>query len=181
VLSIDGGATWTAADVPAGTGLLQSAICVTFTSCLAAGTTSTTVSAVVPAKGALLESDDGGQTWTRTSRSSSIDDIYGVACPSPRVCAMVGTRWIGEPPVGTGAVAQRHDGKAAFSASTTAYTPLPLTALACPSVRRCIAVGGDTLARISLTGTGTGKGTGPGRSPTTTVSQTHLPSHTGRL
>ena len=188
VLSIDSGATWTAADVPAGTGLLQSAICITFTSCLAAGTTSTTVSAVVPAKGAVLESDDGGQTWTRTSRSNSIDDVYGVDCPSPRVCVMVGTKWIGTPPVGTGAVSQRHDGKTAFTASTTAYTPLPLTALACPSVRTCIAVGGDTLARIALGSGGgggeTGTGTSPGRGrppSSTTVRPTHLPSHTGRL
>ena len=50
-ISTDGGATWAAAVVPAGTGLLQGAVCTTISSCLAVGTTSTTVSAVVPAKG----------------------------------------------------------------------------------------------------------------------------------
>jgi hypothetical protein len=150
VISVDGGATWTAAAVPAGTGLLQSASCATLTTCLAVGTTSTTVSAVVPAKGAILTSDDGGHTWLRATESPSVNDIFGVDCPSAVICAMVGTKWVGQPAVGTGAVAQSHNGGASFAAATTAYTPLPLTALACPTPSRCVAVGGDTVARIVL-------------------------------
>jgi photosystem II stability/assembly factor-like uncharacterized protein len=150
VISLDGGTTWTASDVPAGTGLLQSVSCATSTSCLAAGTTSTTVSAVVPAKGAVLASDDGGHTWSRSASARSVDDIFGVDCPSAVICAMVGTRWVGHPPVGMGAVAQSRNGGGSFVASTTAYTPLPLTALACPTPRRCVAVGGDTVARMVL-------------------------------
>jgi photosystem II stability/assembly factor-like uncharacterized protein len=186
VLSVDDGATWSAAQVPAGTGLLQSAICVTITSCLATGTTSTTVSAVVPAKGALLESADGGNTWTSSFDASSIDarsidDIYGVACPSMRVCVMVGTKWIGNPAVGTGAVVQRRTSNGAFTASRTEYTPLPLTALACPRPQRCVAVGGDTVARIALTGTVTQSTSGPSRrSRSTPAPPTHLPPLIGR-
>jgi hypothetical protein len=150
VLSLDGGTTWTAAQVPAGTGLLQNASCATPTSCLAVGTTSTTVSAVVPAKGAVLTSDDGGHTWIRSLGANSVNDIFGVDCPSAVICAMVGTRWVGQPAVGTGAAAQSRDGGASFAASTTAYTPLPLTALACLTPRLCVAVGGDTVARIVL-------------------------------
>jgi hypothetical protein len=148
VISLDGGTTWTAADVPAGTGLLQSAGCASPTSCLAVGTTSTTVTAVVPARGTVLTSDDGGHTWISSLRTTSIDDIFDIDCPSAVICAMVGTRWVGHPPVGTGAVAQSRNGGTSFVASTTAYTPLPLTALACPTPRRCVAVGGDTVARI---------------------------------
>jgi photosystem II stability/assembly factor-like uncharacterized protein len=150
VISVDGGTTWTAADVPTGTGLLQSVSCASPTSCLAVGTTSTTVSAVVPAKGAVLTSDDGGHTWISSLRTTSVNDIFGVDCPSAVICAMVGTRWVGHPAVGTGAVAQSRDGGTSFMASTTAYTPLPLTALACPTARDCVAVGGDTVARIVL-------------------------------
>jgi photosystem II stability/assembly factor-like uncharacterized protein len=150
VLSLNGGTTWTAADVPAGTGLLQSVTCATMSSCLAAGTTSSTVSAVVPAKGALLASDDGGHTWMRAVRASWVDDIFAVDCPSPLVCAMVGAKWIGHPAVGTGAVAQSRNGGTTFVASRTAYTPLPLTALACPTASHCVAVGGDTVARLTL-------------------------------
>jgi hypothetical protein len=149
-VSADRGATWTAANVPAGTGLLQGAACATVTSCLAAGTTSTTISAVVPAKGEILASQDGGQTWIPSPNASSADDVFGVACPSNRICAMVGTKWIGHPAVGTGAVAQSNDGGLSFTASTTAYTPLPLTALACFSARACVAVGGNTVVSLTL-------------------------------
>jgi len=148
--SSDGGATWTASQVPAGTGLLQSAVCATATSCLAGGTTSTTVSALVPAKGALLQSEDGGRTWTASVQTPTVDDIFGIDCPSSRVCVAVGTDWMGTPPVGTGAVARSSDGGSSFTAVTTEYTPLALTALACPTPGNCVAVGGDTVARITL-------------------------------
>jgi hypothetical protein len=174
VVSADRGATWTAANVPAGTGLLQGAVCATVTSCLAAGTTSTTVSAVVPAKGAILTSQDGGQTWDASPFTSSIDDVFGIDCPSPRICAMVGTKWVGRPSVGTGVVAQSHDSGLSFTASTTAYTPLPLTAVACSSPRACVAVGGNTVARLMLN---------PARphhsSTTTTAAGHHRPGMSG--
>jgi hypothetical protein len=148
--------------------------CATDTSCLAVGTTSTSVSGIVPARGALLQSSDGGHTWTRSIATPSIDDIYGVDCPSARTCTIVGTDWIGQPAIGTGAVAQSRNGGASFTASRTEYTPLALTALACPTSRTsrtsqtstpsassplpsaatspvgCVAVGGDTVARITL-------------------------------
>jgi len=149
-ISTDGGATWTAAAVPTGTGLLHGADCATISSCLAVGTTSTTVSALVPAQGALLTSDDGGHTWARAAGPEPIDDIFGIDCPSPSICAMVGTNWIGTPAVGTGAVAHSSDGGADFTASATEYTPLALTGLSCPTTQHCVAVGGDTVARIAL-------------------------------
>ena len=149
-ISTDGGSTWTAAVVPAGTGLLQDAICATTSSCLAVGTTSTAVSNVVPAHGALLSSADGGHTWVALAGTGPIDDIFGIDCPSGSVCVMVGTKWIGSPAVGTGAVAHSSDGGANFTTSATEYTPLALTGLACPTTRRCVAVGGDTVARITL-------------------------------
>ncbi len=149
-LSSDGGATWTTSQVPAGTGLLQSVACATPTSCLAGGTTSTTVSALVPAKGALLQSDDGGQTWTASLQTPAIDDIFGIDCPSSRVCVVVGTNWVGTPAVGSGAAARSGNGGASFTPLATEYTPLALTALACPTPGNCVAVGGDSVARITL-------------------------------
>lgn len=149
-VSTDGGHTWSLATVPNGLGVLRSAACVNATDCFAAGTTSTTVSDVVPAHGQLLDSTDGGHTWTAASAPPPIDDVYGVECPSARVCAMVGTAWKGTPPVGTGAVAQSGDAGATYKVSSTAYVPLTLTALSCPDATRCIAAGGDTLARITV-------------------------------
>jgi len=175
VISRDRGATWAAANVPAGTGLLQDAVCATVTSCLAAGTTSTTVSAVVPAKGEVLTSQDGGQTWNASPSAPSVDDVFGIDCPSPRICAVVGAKWVGHPAIGTGAVAQSHDSGLSFTASTTAYTPLPLTALACFTARACVAVGGNTVASIALAQI---KPSGPSTS-TTPASARHRPGLNG--
>jgi photosystem II stability/assembly factor-like uncharacterized protein len=151
-LSTDGGQTWALASVPASAGVLQSAACLTATACLAAGTTGTTVSDVVPAQGQLLQSADGGHTWTASTAKTplAVDDVFGVACPSARVCALVGTKWSGQPAVGTGAVAQSRDGGATFAASSSAYVPLALSALSCPAATGCVAVGGDTVARVTL-------------------------------
>lgn len=165
--SADGGQSWVAATVPTGTGVLQSAACLSATVCLAAGSTSTTVSDVGPAKGALLRSTDGGRTWTASSATVPIDAVYGVTCPSARQCAMVGSTWAGSPAVATGAVAQSRDGGATFSASSAAYVPLTLVGISCPTTSSCVAVGGNTVARITLlTPTGRpGSGGSGGGSP----------------
>lgn len=149
-LSADGGHTWALATVPSGTGILQSAECTSASMCFAAGTESTAVSDIVPAKGELLHSADGGHTWTDSATAPPVDNVYDVACPTAEVCAMVGTKWAGSPAVGTGAVAQSADGGVTFKASSGAYIPITLTALSCPSSVGCVAVGGDTVARLTL-------------------------------
>jgi hypothetical protein len=187
-LSTDSGQTWALATVPAGVGVLRSAACATATVCLAAGTTGTIVSYVVPAQGQLLYSADGGHTWTTTPSGAAaagtaasagntgsagstttsastttttstpatapkplpVDDVFGIACPSTRVCAIVGTKWSGQPAVATGAVAESRNGGSTFAAASAAYIPLALSALSCPTASRCIAVGGDTVAQVTL-------------------------------
>jgi hypothetical protein len=149
-VSADGGQTWTLASVPAGIGVLQSTACPSTSVCLAAGTTGTTVSDVVPAKGLLLRSTDGGHTWEQSSGTVPVEDVYGMDCPSTDQCAMVGTFWFGLPEVGVGSVAESTDAGLTFRSSLTSYTPITLTAVACPSASTCIAVGGHTVARISL-------------------------------
>ncbi len=149
-VSADAGQTWALASVPAGLGVLQSTACLSASVCFAAGTTGTTVSDVVQAKGELLRSEDSGHTWTRATRALPVDDVYGMACPSAEQCAMVGTLWYGFPVVDVGAVAQSTDGGRTFRASPTSYIPMTLTSVACPSVTRCIAAGGGTVARITL-------------------------------
>jgi hypothetical protein len=63
---------------------------------------------------------------------------------------MVGTLWYGFPTVDVGAVAQSVDGGVTFKESPSSYIPLTLTSVACPTTTHCIAVGGDTVARITL-------------------------------
>ena len=149
-VSADGGQTWALATVPAGLGVLQSTACLSASVCLVAGTTATTVSDIVPAKGELLRSADGGHTWAPVTGAVPVDDVYGMACPSTTQCAMVGTKWVGFPAVGTGAVAQSIDAGGTFRSSATAYVPITLTAVVCPSTVACVAVGGDTVARVAL-------------------------------
>jgi photosystem II stability/assembly factor-like uncharacterized protein len=148
-VSADGGQTWALATVPAGLGVLQSSACSSATACLAGGTTGTTVSDVVPAKGLLLQSADGGHTWTQSTGALPLEDAYGLACPSADQCVMVGTEWFGLPAVDVGAVGQSTDGGVTFKGSPTSYIPFTLTAVACPTAERCIAVGGHTVATIS--------------------------------
>ena len=149
-VSADGGQTWALASVPSGTGVLQSTACISATDCLAAGSTGTTVSDVVPAKGELLHSADGGHTWVPSTGALPVDDVYGLACPSADQCAMVGTTWKGFPAVGTGGVAESTDAGLTFLSSPTSYVPITLTAVDCPSASGCVAVGGDTVARLTL-------------------------------
>lgn len=153
VVSTDDGVTWTAANVPTGTGLLQDAWCASATHCLAVGTTSNTVSDVVPAHGALLVSNDGGHSWFPAAGVQPVDNVFGIDCPSAKECVMVGTHWVDHTSVGVGGVAISDDGGVSFTSSSSVYTPLSLTAVACPTTASCVAVGGDTVARIALPGT----------------------------
>ena len=69
----------------------------------------------------------------------------------PNSAPWSGTMWFGFPAVGVGAVAQSIDAGAHLPrARRRSYIPITLTAVACPSATRCIAVGGDTVARITL-------------------------------
>jgi hypothetical protein len=149
-VSADGGQTWATATVPSGIGVLQSTACLSASVCLAAGTTGTTVSDIVPAKGELLRSPDGGHTWAPVTGTLPVDDVYGVACPSATQCVMVGTKWAGFPAVGAGAVALSTNAGGTFRSSATAYIPITLTAVSCPPTAGCVAVGGDTVARLAL-------------------------------
>ena len=150
VRSTDGGQTWATTRVPTGAGVLRDATCRTDAACLAVGTTSTAVSAVVAARGELLVSTDDGREWTTSRAGPPVHDVYGIACPLGRVCAMVGADWVGRPPVATGAVARSGNGGLSFTPTSAAYVPLPLIAVSCPTDGACVAVGDDVLARIAL-------------------------------
>ena len=149
-ISHDDGKTWASASVPSGIGTLQSTACLSVSVCLAGGSTSTTVSDVVPAAGQLLRSADGGATWAAVPGTVPMDDVFDLACPSAELCVMVGANWKGSPAVSSGAVAQSRDGGSSFKASPSAYVPLSLTALSCATAAACEAVGGDSVVRVTL-------------------------------
>jgi photosystem II stability/assembly factor-like uncharacterized protein len=151
----DGGTTWSAATVPP-TGVLHAVSCGS-SNCLAVGTSSTVTTGVAPGAGALLASGDGGVTFTARPASAALDDAFGVGCAPATgrtptaVCAAVGIRFTHAiPPVPRAVVAATVDPGGPVAALTTRYVPSPLVAITCPAAGRCVAVGGDELASVTL-------------------------------
>ena len=131
-VSSDGGQTWTLATDPAGLGVLQSAACLNATDCVAAGTTTTTVSDVVPAKGELLRSADGGHSWVPSGFRPAGGRRLQRRLPIGPDMHHRGDE-VGRP------ARHRHrssgqslNGGLTFSASSSAYVPIALTALVVP-------------------------------------------------
>ncbi|MHB1776773.1 MAG: WD40/YVTN/BNR-like repeat-containing protein [Acidimicrobiales bacterium] len=150
-LTDDGGATWRLAAVPAGTGLLHAVACPGPGRCLSAGTTSSTDTDLAPAPGTVLASTDGGDSFSAGRQPAGVDDGFGLACPTPRRCVLVGTTWTsGADAVPSGAVAVSDDGGRRWRAVPTRYVPAGLIGVACPSTTACVAAGNDVVARIAL-------------------------------
>ena len=146
----DGGATWNAATLPPGVGVLRSVTC-SGLACLAAGTSSTTTTGAVPGSGQLLSSTDDGATWQVVGASMPRDDAFSASCPSAQVCVVVGVDWVGTTtPIPTGSVVASTNGGASWRAATLRYVPVGLDSVVCPAVDRCFAGGGNDLVGISL-------------------------------
>jgi hypothetical protein len=148
--STDGGVTWTSVTVPPGVGLLHGVDCDKAT-CVAVGTTATNASVVVPGKGVILHSVDGGATWTLEAHSTAVDDAFGVSCTARLTCVIVGTVWIPvSPPTPVGSVITSHDGGMTWRPARLHYLPQNVVAVDCASAATCVAAGTDVLAHVAL-------------------------------
>ena len=148
--TIDAGTTWTAVTLPTGVGILRGITCNAAT-CLAAGTPSTATTGFVPAAGQLVASADGGQTWALVTTAIPHDDAFGTACPNAKTCVVVGTNWVGNTqPAPTGGIVATLDGGNLWRPATLKFDPVGLSAIACPAVNSCMAVGGDVLVHVTL-------------------------------
>ena len=146
----DQGATWGAATLPAGVGLLRGVTCAG-TTCLAAGTTSTATTGFVPGTGQLLTSTDGGATWQLTTTSVTSDDAFAASCPNAKTCVVVGTDWKGSTqPIPTAGIVATLDGGTRWRSASLRYVPVGMASLSCPAVDLCIAAGGNVFVHISL-------------------------------
>jgi len=147
--STDGGETWSSVTLPPGIGLLHGVDCVK-EQCVAVGTTVTNDTVVVPGKGVILDSADGGVTWAAEPHSSSVDDAFGVSC-TKLVCVIVGTVWIPvSPPTPVGGVITSSDGGTTWRPAKLRYVPESMVAVDCASSATCVAAGSNLLARIAL-------------------------------
>jgi hypothetical protein len=148
--STDGGETWTSVTLPPGVGLLHGAAC-DQARCLAVGTTATNTSVVVPGKGIILESLDGGVTWTAEPLSTSVDDAFAVSCTARVVCVIVGTVWIPvSPPTPVGGVITSNDSGRTWRPARLQYLPESMVAVDCASAGDCVAAGTNVLAHVAL-------------------------------
>jgi photosystem II stability/assembly factor-like uncharacterized protein len=148
--STDGGETWSSVALPPGIGLLHGVDCVK-QQCVAVGTTVTNDTVVVPGKGVILDSVDGGVTWTAEPHSSAVDDAFGVSCPTRLACVIVGTVWIPvSPPTPVGGIITSSDGGITWRPATTEYLPQSMVAVDCASAATCVAAGANQLAHIAL-------------------------------
>ena len=148
--STDGGETWTSVTLPPGIGLLHGVAC-NPARCLAVGTTATNTSVVVPGKGVILQSVDGGVTWTTEAHSTSVDDAFAVSCTARVVCVIVGTVWIPvSPPTPVGGVITSSDGGRTWRPAKLQYVPESMAAVDCASAADCVAAGTNVLAHVAL-------------------------------
>ncbi len=122
----NGGATWTAQNVPAGTGVLYGISCPTATNCMAVGSTNTQGGVPID-----IVTTNGGSSWTLNTIPGVLHQLYAVSCPSTTICTAV-------------------DGGAALMTSNAGATwslvGLPadnesLDSISCPSTSTCVAGG----------------------------------------
>jgi photosystem II stability/assembly factor-like uncharacterized protein len=149
-----GGMTWMTAMVPAGTGLLHAVSCLTAQSCVAVGTNTTTDSDIVPGSGVALTSEDGGQSWATATIPTGLNDGFGISCLGLASCVAVGTTWT--MPVDAtqltplAGIVTTSNKAQTWHTPRSQYVPSGLTGVDCAVAPTCIAVGGSTLARITL-------------------------------
>jgi hypothetical protein len=173
-----GGATWTLQTVPVGTGALQGISCTagpsskttavgtgartastsgttttpdtgTGATCVAVGTTATTLGGVRTGQGVILTSSDGGGTWVPAKVTPTAADLLGVSCAAGP-CVTVGTTVAGAPRAGVMVLAgAAADPGTSWRRAVTAPVALPLTGVACVSLASCVATGESVSVRLA--------------------------------
>ncbi len=143
VYSTDGGATWSPASVPPGTGILRELSCANATDCV-----TTSFSDRTTAHSTVLRSTDGGATWTDVAGTGLSDALVGdISCPASSECWASGL--LGLPGGGNTGLASEPRGLLALSADQgQSWQPAQLPAgvraivnVSCPSMNTCYAFG----------------------------------------
>jgi photosystem II stability/assembly factor-like uncharacterized protein len=81
----DGGATWQAESMPAGTAAVDQIVCSNASQCFAGGSSES-----VGGLAAFASSEDGGATWKAVAAPTGMSDIAGMSCPALNKCVVVG-------------------------------------------------------------------------------------------
>jgi photosystem II stability/assembly factor-like uncharacterized protein len=105
------------------------------------------------AKGVILATTDGGKSWTAQT-SGVMTKLWGVSCPSTRICVTVGDQ---------GVILRTTNGGKAWTPQTSGITT-SLYGVSCPDKLHCVAVGRSNI----LTTTNGGSTWVPQTDPLTT-------------
>jgi hypothetical protein len=130
----DGGSTWTTTHL--GSGALTAISCPSATDCVVAGSDAPGVSGCD--SGTTYASTNGGQTWKSTPTECFVPS--GLSCATASVCTVVGTHSKGT--AETGEILTTHDAGTTWgSPYALSETNTQFSAVSCPSVLVCVAVG----------------------------------------
>jgi hypothetical protein len=165
VATADGGVTWAAQTLPAGTSALQAIDCTPSTpttasttttsvlspviDCVAVGTTTTAFGAVRTGQGVVLTSTTGGALWSPAIVTGSSSDLYAVSCGAGP-CVAVGTTGTGSADAGL-VIVTGSNGTApgAWGRARTDDMPLPLAGVSCVSLSTCVIVGESVASHLT--------------------------------
>jgi hypothetical protein len=168
IATSDDGASWTTTSFPTEADVPYSISCTSVADCLAVGVIGAG-SGFTAHQGLVLQSTDGGQTWTTASLPPNVTQVIQVSCPSTAECFAIGREQLATP---TSAVLSSSDGGATWTllSNPTAPNgptgPLSLSSISCPTTTTCAVSGGLPTAQTGRGTNGLGAAdesvTGPG-------------------
>jgi BNR/Asp-box repeat protein len=160
--SDDGGASWSAAAVPAGIAIVRAVSCSAAADCMAVANGPSSTSAAAAGAGpygpsTVLVSTDGGRSWTAPgARGLAPAELTTIACPSTLGCWAGGfTSGTGDNGSEVGVIESTHDGGATWSTETLPTRASPaqqastglvaldiedVSSISCPADASCLAM-----------------------------------------
>ena len=157
----NGGTSWVALPVPAGTGYLNGIACtqgpvghdrsasatnVAGASCVAVGTSAVAQGQTRTGHGLILASANGGASWTSEPVPAAVATLFDVSCPSIGSCAAVGST----PAASTqaGVTVLTGPSPTPWQHPTVVTMPLAVSGVSCLSTSSCAVVGGAYTAYL---------------------------------
>jgi hypothetical protein len=144
ISTINGGASWSKANLQGGPNQVVAVSCATKTQCVGVGGDITASFAGTDAAGIIVTSD-GGRSWTGHLLPDADGYLTGVSCPSSRRCVAVGVSTAAPgftgPLLNGSLVFVSSDGGASWVSETVPNGTGMLLGVSCPSIHLCRAVG----------------------------------------
>ena len=136
----------TTVTLPSPVNSLNALDCVTALRCWAVGSTIGTAGA--PNGAAVVDTANGGATWTVESIPTTVGYLSAISCSDVRHCTAVGQAT--QTSDGQGAIIVTADGGASWTPATVPAGALDVTAVACQLDRRCLAMATTEAGTVAL-------------------------------